>query len=62
VIGLTPEQIAPAPRLGTLVDVAVVAAMARAGQDFMPILDLERLLASDEVRSAIEQARIRGAA
>ncbi len=56
VIGLAPDDIAPAPRLGTLVQVEFVAAMARVERGFVPILDLERVLASEEVRAAVRAA------
>ena len=36
VIGLAPEQIAPAPRLGTLLDAHLVAAMAQVGRSLRP--------------------------
>jgi len=57
VIGLAPDDIAPAPRLGTLVQVEFVAAMARVERGFVPILDLERLLAAEEVCAAVRAAR-----
>ena len=56
VISLAPDDIAPAPRLGTLVQVEFVAAMARVERGFVPILDLERVLASEEVRAAVRAA------
>jgi purine-binding chemotaxis protein CheW len=56
VIGLAPSQLAPAPRLGTLI-APLVAAMAQVGQTFVPVLDLPRLLAASDVRAAIEAGR-----
>ncbi len=57
VIGLAPDEIAPAPRVGALVRVELVAGMARVEPGLVPILDLERLLASEEVRAAVGAAR-----
>lgn len=57
VIGLAPADIAPAPRLGGLIDVELVPTMARVRQELVPILALERLLASEELRDAVIAAR-----
>ena len=54
VVDVAPMRLAPAPRLGTLVDAQLVAAMAHVGERFVPILDIDRLLAMDEVRAAID--------
>lgn len=60
VIALAPEAIAPPPRLGALVGFDLIAAMARVGEGIVPILDVDRLLASDAARAAIEVAVGRG--
>lgn len=56
VVNVAPLQLAPA-RLGTLTGSELVAALAHVGERFVPILDLERVLALDEVRAAIGAGR-----
>jgi purine-binding chemotaxis protein CheW len=53
-IGLAPAQLASTTRLGSLLDAPLVAAMAPVGSSFVPVLDLDRLLASPLVRSAVQ--------
>jgi purine-binding chemotaxis protein CheW len=55
-IGLTPEQLASPPRLGSLLDAPFVAAMAPVGSSFVPVLDLDRLLASPQVLSGVRES------
>jgi purine-binding chemotaxis protein CheW len=56
VLDLGPDDMAPRPRLGSFVDVDLIRAMARVEAGFVPVLDLERLLASEELRSAAAAA------
>jgi purine-binding chemotaxis protein CheW len=57
VLDLASADIAPRPRLGRLVEVDFIQAMARVEKRFVPILDLERVLASKELRDAVTAAR-----
>lgn len=57
VLELAPADIAPRPRLGRLIEVDFIRAMARVDKRFVPILDLERILASEELRDATTAAR-----
>jgi purine-binding chemotaxis protein CheW len=54
---VAPEQMAPAPRLGTLLDARVVTALARLDERLVPILELDPLLASPDVRAALDALR-----
>ncbi len=52
VLDLAPAEIAAPPRLGSLLAVDFIQAMARVNGGLVPILDLERVLASGELREA----------
>lgn len=56
VSSLAPGQMAPAPRLGSLIEAGLVAAVARADERLLPILDVEHLLASPDIRAARQAA------
>lgn len=56
VLGFAPDEIAPPPRVGALVTVDIVGGIARMGQDLVPILNLDRLLDSEEIRTAARAA------
>ena len=53
---LTAEQIAAPPRLGSLLDLAVVQGLARVDEAFLPLLSLPRVLEAAPVRAAVEAA------
>jgi purine-binding chemotaxis protein CheW len=56
VLDLGPGEMAPRPRLGSLIDGNLIRAMARVEAGFVPILDLGCLMASEELHSAAEAA------
>ena len=57
VSALTPAQIAPAPRLGSLLERAVVDGMARVDEDFLPVLGLAGVLEGPALRAAVDAGR-----
>ena len=57
VAALTPAQIAPASRLGSLFARAAVDGMARVDEDFLPVLGLARVLEGPAVRAAVDAGR-----
>ena len=49
VLELRPEHLAPAPRIGTRVRTAFIRAMGRHGDQFVIILDMERVFCTEEI-------------
>ncbi|MFY3746429.1 chemotaxis protein CheW [Anaeromyxobacter sp. Red801] len=54
VIELDPAAIAPPPRMGARVDTAFIRGMGRREDQFLVILDIERVLAEDGLRALTE--------
>jgi purine-binding chemotaxis protein CheW len=54
VVELQPDDIQPPPRFGTKVDIDYLVGMGRAGQRFVLVLDIDKVLAANEVIAAIE--------
>lgn len=61
VIELEPKSIEPAPRMGTRVNIDFIRGMGKRDERFMIILDIDRVLTEDEIRS-VAQAPAGGAA
>jgi purine-binding chemotaxis protein CheW len=51
VIDLASDQLAPPPRIGTRIDVDYIRGIGRREDDFVMILDIDRVLTADEVRA-----------
>lgn len=49
VIELEPGQIEPAPRLGTHLNTEFIKGMGKAGENFIIILDIDKVFSSDEI-------------
>ncbi len=49
VITLNPEQIDPPPKLGTKLNTEFIRGMGKRGEEFLIILDIERVLSSEEI-------------
>lgn len=49
VIDLDPAQIEPAPRIGTQLSTDFIKGMGKAGDDFIIILDIDKVFSSDEI-------------
>ncbi len=48
VLSINPEDIQPAPNFGTQVDTGFIQSIARTGEKLITLLDIERVLSSDE--------------
>ena len=49
VLEMKPDQLAPPPRIGTRVRTDFIQAMGRHGEQFVMILDMERVFSGDEI-------------
>ncbi len=49
VIDLDPAQIEPAPRIGTQLSTDFIKGMGKTGDDFIIILDIDKVFSSDEI-------------
>jgi purine-binding chemotaxis protein CheW len=61
VLELAPQDIEPAPQFGTRVRLDFLTGMAKVGKGFALMLDLDRVLASDD-EALLEAARVHAAA
>lgn len=52
VFELEPEQIEPAPRIGTKLNTDFILGMGKYGEQFIMILDIDKTFTSDELASA----------
>ena len=58
VIDLAPAQIAPPPRMGTRIDTDCISGIGRRDEQFIVILDIDRVLSDDkETQAALRQAQ-----
>jgi purine-binding chemotaxis protein CheW len=57
VIELDEANILPAPRMGTRIDTSVIRGMGKRDEEFVIILDIDRVFAGDEVLSAATDAK-----
>ena len=55
VIELGPEQIEPAPKIGTRLNTEFIRGMGKRGDNFIIILDIDRVFSADEL-SLVQQA------
>jgi purine-binding chemotaxis protein CheW len=60
VIDLEPEQIQPAPRIGTQIRTDFIKGMGKRDTQFIMILDIDRVFSADELTAAREQAQETG--
>ncbi|MGA9527799.1 MAG: chemotaxis protein CheW [Terriglobales bacterium] len=60
VIDLEPDQIQPAPRIGTQIRTDFIKGMGRRESQFMMILDIDRVFSADEL-SAVRSSEASGA-
>jgi purine-binding chemotaxis protein CheW len=51
VVDLTAEQIAPPPRMGTRIDTDCIRGIGRRDEQFLVILDIDRVLSAGEMRA-----------
>ena len=51
VVGLGAEQIAPPPRMGTRIDTDCIRGIGRRDEQFLVILDIDRVLSAGEIRA-----------
>jgi purine-binding chemotaxis protein CheW len=49
VVELPPDQIDPPPRMGAAVDVAFIKGMGKIGEQFVIVLDVERIFSAEEL-------------
>lgn len=54
VIELEPESIEPPPRMGTRVNIDFIRGMGKRDEKFMIILDIDRVLTEEEIRSVAQ--------
>ena len=62
VIGLESGSVAPPPHMGSRIDAAVIRGMGRRDDEFIMILDLDRVFTSDELRASTAAAVVQPAA
>jgi purine-binding chemotaxis protein CheW len=53
VFEMTAEQIAPPPRMGTNINVEFLTGMGELDEKFLMILDIDKVLAADEIAAAV---------
>jgi purine-binding chemotaxis protein CheW len=56
VVEMEPNQIEPAPRIGTRLNTDFIKGMGKRGDNFIMILDIDKIFTSDEIRMAQEAA------
>ncbi|MGC9195929.1 MAG: chemotaxis protein CheW [Syntrophobacteraceae bacterium] len=54
VLDLDPEQIEPAPRIGTRLDTRFIKGMGKRDNDFIIILDIDKIFSAEEVAAVAE--------
>jgi purine-binding chemotaxis protein CheW len=54
VFDLLPDQIEPAPSIGTTVDTSYIEGMGKKGEDFVILLDMDKVFSSEEISSVSE--------
>ena len=54
VIDLEPDQIQPAPRIGTQIRTDFLKGMGKRDDQFIMILDIDRVFSADEIRSGAQ--------
>jgi purine-binding chemotaxis protein CheW len=60
VIDLEPEQIQPAPRIGTQIRTDFIKGMGKRDTQFIMILDIDRVFSADELTAVRGQAQETG--
>jgi purine-binding chemotaxis protein CheW len=60
VIELDAADILPPPRMGTRVDTAFIRGMGRRDDEFLIVLDIERVLSEDDLRAALSMPAAEG--
>ena len=58
VLELEPDQIEPAPRIGTMLEDDVIKGMGRHNDDFLIILDVDKIFTFEELAIASEQTAV----
>jgi purine-binding chemotaxis protein CheW len=61
VIDLDPEQIEPPPRIGTRVDASIIKGMGKREEEFLIILDTDKVFTSEDIMAAEAVAKTPGA-
>jgi purine-binding chemotaxis protein CheW len=56
VLDLDPEQIEPPPRIGTRLDTRFIKGMGKRDNDFIIILDIDKIFSAEEVAAAAEMS------
>jgi purine-binding chemotaxis protein CheW len=56
VVEMEPEQIEPAPRIGTRLNTDFIKGMGKHGDNFIMILDIDRIFTTEEIRLTQEAA------
>jgi purine-binding chemotaxis protein CheW len=56
VVDLTAEQISPPPRMGTRIDTDCIRGIGRREEQFLVILDIDRVLSAGEIRAVANGA------
>ena len=54
VVEMEPDQIEPAPRIGTRLNTDFIRGMGKRGEHFIMILDIDRIFTQDEIRQTQE--------
>jgi purine-binding chemotaxis protein CheW len=54
VVEMEPDQIEPAPKIGTRLNTDFIRGMGKRGNDFIMILDIDKIFTSDEIRTTQE--------
>ena len=57
-LDLDPEQIEPPPRIGTRLDTRFIKGMGKRDNDFIIILDIDKVFSADEVAAVGEMERV----
>lgn len=55
VLEIQPEEIAPAPRMGTAIDARYIKGMARHGERFIILLDIDQVFSTHDVAEAVRE-------
>ncbi|MBT1075910.1 chemotaxis protein CheW [Geobacter grbiciae] len=58
VFELEPENIEPAPRIGTKLDTTFIRGMGKHGEQFIIILDIDRVFSGDELSGIVEPDKV----
>ncbi len=60
VLEMEPEQIEPAPRIGTRLNTEFIKGMGKRNDQFLMILDIDRLFSFDEISALHDDAELNG--